>query len=242
MIEKRVGKKGVDIFFLVCLLCGVLTLVLALHPRTLVEWLARQYPEILFSNPTSIKMVALTIDDGPQAETTSQILDVLEVNNAKATFFLIGDNVRGNELLVKRIVADGHEIGNHMWLDEASVSLDPGEFEEKLLRTKRLLDAFQPTMWFRPGSGRFNDDMLEIVSDNGYRTVLASVYPYDVEIPSVVFAIDFLLSNIQPGDIVILHDGHERGIRTNDILSQVLPALNKRGFKVVTVSQLQEQG
>jgi len=90
--------------------------------RAVVQWkvshLVRDNPQVLYRVETRAKAIALTIDDGPDAATTPEILSVLERNGAHATFFIITSRVPGNEELLRRIVAEGHELGNHLLQDE----------------------------------------------------------------------------------------------------------------------------
>ncbi|MEE9579507.1 MAG: polysaccharide deacetylase family protein, partial [Gemmatimonadota bacterium] len=99
---------------LVALVFGVATL----SPGWFVGGLSRVSPEVLYFVETDRPTVALTIDDGPDPATTARILDVLERHGARATFFLITDRVPGNEAILRRILDEGHEIGNHLTREE----------------------------------------------------------------------------------------------------------------------------
>ena len=140
-------------------------------------------PRVLYSVAISDRVVALTIDDAPNAATTPELLAVLERHGARATFFVIADQISGNESLLERIVAEGHELGNHMTRDEPSIELGPDEFERELLRAGAMLAPFGGTRWFRPGSGYYDDVMLDILDRHGYRCALGSVYPIDAQLP-----------------------------------------------------------
>ncbi|MBW2272119.1 MAG: polysaccharide deacetylase family protein [Deltaproteobacteria bacterium] len=200
------------------------------------------HPAVLYSVDISVDvehlMLALTIDDGPDAETTPIILDVLERNDARATFFVLSDRIEGNEALVRRMIEEGHELGNHMARDFPSVELPPQEFEAELLEAEGVLSLFDETRWFRPGSGWYNEEMLSTLSEQGYDLALGSIYPLDAHIPSTAFARNLLLWRAQPGAIIVLHDVGKRGLRTADTLSRVLPELTRRGYRVVTLSEL----
>src|SRR5688500_12072277 len=97
-------------------------------PASLVERIASVKPGCLYSVPRTEKVVALTLDDGPDSTTPPALLSILARNDARATFFLISGNLPGNDTLVRRLVREGHEIGNHLTRDEASISLSPREF------------------------------------------------------------------------------------------------------------------
>jgi peptidoglycan-N-acetylglucosamine deacetylase len=214
--------------------------------RATVQWqvrrLAKDNPRVLYSVETSTRALALTIDDGPDPVTTPAILDLLERNGAHATFFIITGRVPGNEELLRRMVAEGHEIGNHLTRDEPSIKLAPEEFERQLLDSHELLSEFAAVRWFRPGSGRYNARMLATIERHGYRCALGSNYPFDPHIRWSWFSRRFILSNAQPGSIVILHDWTSKGRRTVKTLSRLLPQLRERGFDIVTLTELESVG
>jgi peptidoglycan/xylan/chitin deacetylase (PgdA/CDA1 family) len=207
--------------------------------RYKVRDLAHDHPDVMYFVDTRAKAVALTLDDGPDARTTPAILDLLRQHGARATFFLITSRVAGNEELVRRMLAEGHEIGNHMVRDEPSIELAPWEFERQLAESHGLLSGFAPVRWFRPGSGHYDERMLRAVDRRGYRLALGSVYPFDPQIRWPWFSKRFVLGNVREGSIVILHDAGSNGKRTLETLGDVLPKLSERGLRVVTLSELE---
>jgi peptidoglycan/xylan/chitin deacetylase (PgdA/CDA1 family) len=216
--------------------------VLLLQPQWLIDFFARRSPQVLYFAETDQPLVALTLDDGPDPHSTPQILDVLERYEARATFFLISDRVRGNEGLVQQMVEAGHELGNHMTQDRPSIRLSSAEFEAALLEADSVLSHFTDVRWFRPAGGWYNDAMLSIIEAHGYRCALGSVHPYDATIPSSAFAARHTLRGVRPGAVVILHDGGGRGLRTAAALERILPELKRRGLRTVTLSELAAEG
>lgn len=93
--------------------------------------------------------------------------------------------------------------------------------------------------WFRPGSGKYDERMLATLQKYGYTCALGSVYPFDPQIPWSWFSTRFILGSAQAGSIIILHDWGAKGRRTAKTLSKVLPALRERGFRIVTLSELE---
>ena len=207
-------------------------------PDWLIDRLARWYPGCLYQVPTQKRLVALTIDDGPDPVSTPPILAELRRHQATATFFLITNRLRGQERLVRSLVAEGHELGNHLTQDRSSIRLSPHAFEADLLQAQRDLSRWGPSIWARPGSGWYSKAMIEVMRRHGYRCALGSVYPFDATIPSVAWATGYILRNVKPGAIVVLHDGGSRGQRTVRILAEVLPELRRRGYRVVSLSEL----
>ncbi len=211
-----------------------------LKSNWVIAKLIQRYPGALYSVRTQEPVVALTIDDGPDPATTPQILDILRQHDARATFFLITDRVRGNEAIARRIVAEGHELGNHLTTDQPSIRFALFEFERQLREAHDILSRFAKVRWFRPGSGWYTPAMLAILDDYGYRCALGSVYPYDAWVPSTRFAIRYVLGRVEAGSVIVLHDHRGRGRRTAVSLSVILPELRRRGFRVVTLSELEE--
>jgi peptidoglycan-N-acetylglucosamine deacetylase len=223
-------------------ICFLILAALLIRPGPLVRWLARRYPEVLFHLHTDEPLVALTIDDSPHPEITPSILDVLAEHDAHATFFVIGDRVPGNEEIVRRMVAEGHELGNHLMEDAPSYRLPAAEFERQLLQTHELLAPYGPIRWCRPGHGWFNRRMLGQLHDRGYRCAMASAYSLEFRATSARYAARHVLLNARPGAVIVLHDGVGAGRQTVAVLRRVLPELQRRDYRVVTLSDLAGDG
>jgi peptidoglycan/xylan/chitin deacetylase (PgdA/CDA1 family) len=151
---------------------------------------------------------------------------------------LITDHISGNEEILVHMVKEGHELGNHLTADQPSIRLAPSEFERQLLAAHETLSRYSDVVWFRPGGGWYNTAMLSILKKCGYRCALGSVYPFDAKIGFSGFAARYVLWNVRPGSIIVLHDHGARGKRTASALATVLPELNRRGFRVVPLSEL----
>jgi len=212
--------------------------ILMLQPRWILRQLNGYSDKVLYSVETELPLIALTIDDGPDPDTTARILDTLAKYEASATFFVLAGHVPGNEVLLERMVLEGHEIGNHMITDQPSIRLSSEEFESRLLAARQTLAPFSDTSWFRPGSGWYNRSMLAILARHGYHTVLGSIYPWDAHLPSSRFAARYILSRAYPGAVIVLHDVDQRGRRTATTLETILPELKERGLRVVTLTEL----
>lgn len=230
-ISLLTGLSAMGLF----LLFGV---VLWLHPEWLITKLRNRSPEVLYSIETQKPVVALTIDDGPDAHGSPKILDVLDEYGAHATFFIITDHMPGNETLVERMILEGHELGNHLTADEPSIALSLQDFENELLEADQALSPFMDVHWVRPGSGWYNDEMLATIKKHDYRCALGSVYPYDPQVGMSWFSAYYVLWKIKPGAVIVLHDFDRRGERTAKALRIILPALESRGYSVVTLSEL----
>ena len=219
---------------------GVLTIALWTAPRWLVPLIARHSRGCLYSVATRDRAVALTLDDGPDSVHTPEILQLLRTHGARATFFLISGRVAGNERLVAAISADRSEIGNHLTRDEPSYRLTAEQFAAAAGEAGDVLGRFGTVRWLRPASGWYTSAMVAAMEQQGYRCALGSIYPYDAQISSASLSAGYIMANVRPGSIIILHEGGDRGRRTVEVLRRVLPALKKRGYRVVSLSELNE--
>lgn len=215
--------------------------VMFFQPRWMLRLISEIFPGPVYFVETNAPIAALTIDDGPDPLTTPKILEVLFRHRAKATFFLISGQVPGNEAIISAIVEQGHELGNHLTRNETSIKLTAAGFEAALLEADTVLSRFAEVRWVRPGSGWYNSEMIKIIHSHNYRCALGSVFPYDVQIPWSWFTTHHLLLNIHPGAILILHDTGLLGERTASVLDTVLPELHRRGYRIVSLSELVNQ-
>jgi peptidoglycan/xylan/chitin deacetylase (PgdA/CDA1 family) len=139
------------------------------------------------------------------------------------------------------MVEEGHEIGNHLMYESVSIFLESEEFKNQLKMTHKILSGFGPIHWMRPGSGWFNKRMLREISEYGYKCALGSVYPYDPYISNVNFISNFVLRNVFPGAIIILHEGKANRQHTVEVLRLIIPELEKKGYEIVTLTDLLEK-
>ena len=197
------------------------------------------HPDVLHRVETAAPLVGLTLDDGPDPLGTPALLDVLARHGATATFFLLGERADAHPELVERIVAGGHELGNHGMRDAPGIELGEAAFVRDLRAAERELTAFQPELrWYRPGSAWYDDAMVEAARRHGYTLALGSVYPFDAQIEDTSFASWWLRTGADPGDVIVLHDGPQRGLRAARVLDVVLPDLAAKGMRGVTLGEL----
>ena len=221
---------------------GSVVIAALLRPGPVVRWLSRRFPNVLFAQPDAGPLVALSFDDSPHPMLTPRILDVLAEHDARATFFMIGERVAGNEAVVRRLISEGHELGNHLMSDAPSARLSAAEFERQLLQTHAVLAPFGPVRWLRPGHGWFTRRMLDQLPAHGYQCALASAYALEFLAVPAPYAARHILLAVRPGSVIVLHDGAAERARTVAVLERLLPALRRRGYRVVTVSELAAGG
>ena len=196
---------------------------------------------------TREKAVALTFDDGPHPAYTPQVLDLLARHGAKATFFMLGKLAARYPELVKRVHAEGHEIGNHSWDHPSLAMLDRPELEQQLLRTRDVLGPVTGEL-MRPPYGYQSLKSFRFAKEHGLRPVCWDVAPDDWSgVPADVMA-DRLLAEVKPGSIVLLHDNlytfEEPGHRDRGPMLQALDTFlrERADHAFVTVSELMGMG
>jgi peptidoglycan/xylan/chitin deacetylase (PgdA/CDA1 family) len=194
--------------------------------------------DVLSHVETEASVFGLTFDDGPNPDITPQLLDVLARHGARATFFLVGERVLGNEAIVARIAAEGHELANHLMRDEPSVLLPDPEFRRQLRQVSSLLAPYGKIRCFRPGSGWLTPRMIRSAAQQDLRCVLGDVVARHDGVARDKRIQRYLLRRIRPGSIVVLHEGapNRRGVVS--ATDQVLAELSHRGLAAVTVSRL----
>lgn len=210
----------------------------ACAPRWLVRAAARRWPDIVFRVETGRPAVALSLDDGPDPAVTPRVLDVLAANAATATFFMLGSRAERHPQIVARVVAEGHELGNHGWLDRPCRSLAPAAFADDLTRTHEVLARHARVDLMRPGSGLIRRDQRRVLPERGYRCALGSVYPFDAWLPAGPRLAADVTRRAGPGDVVILHEGRPDRRRVVAVLEAVLPGLRGRGLEITTLGDL----
>ena len=186
------------------------------------------------------KLVALTFDDGPSTEFTPKVLEILNRYQVKATFFLVGAQVVANQHLAKELIARGHAIGNHTWghprLWEQSPEVMQDEIQLCQEELERVLVARTP--YFRPPEGLCTEDMLKLVRREHYTLVMWTVALEHKLSPSAHAEAQRVLLLIQPGDIILAHDGGPHRERTVEALPLVIAGLQARDYRLVTIPEL----
>ena len=247
-LRRRARRRRMATLAGLAALCALLLVpfyIVYKPPQFVIRYFAYRWPDVLWEvslPPTAGKVIALTIDDTP-SEYTREILEVLAENEAHATMFVIGGQVSGREEVLREIVRGGHELGNHAMHDEAARGLTTEELEAQIYKTQDMIrEAYTaegkdgpPHQYFRPGSGFFSDRMRTLVDKLGFRLILGSVYPHDPQIQYWWLNAKHILSMARPGAIIICHD---RRPWTIPMLRKVLPELKRRGYRVVTVTDL----
>jgi peptidoglycan/xylan/chitin deacetylase (PgdA/CDA1 family) len=184
------------------------------------------------------KYIAMTFDDGPHIQNTPRLLDMLRARNIKATFFVVGQCVNLYPNIVRRTIAEGHEIGNHSNTHRLLSKLGDEEIKADLHRCHDAVEraAGYRMKVMRPPYGGLQQRQREMVhAEFGYPIILWSVDPLDWKRPGPAAVESRILSATTPGAIILAHDIHGQ---TVDAMPSTLDTLLRRGYQFVTVSQL----
>ena len=195
-----------------------------------------------------MKPVALTFDDGPSAW-TPLVLDLLREHGARATFFVIGQRAREHPDLVKRIVAEGHELGSHTLTHPRLTEIPEDEVRQEITGGLAAIEEVlgqRPTLFRAPGF-HADERELAIVEELGLEAVFAHVDPQDwrpERDSHTIFSL--VLRDLREGVIVDLHDGfpppparsRDDCTPTVEALDHLLPCLRPEGFETVTISEI----
>ena len=182
--------------------------------------------------------IAITFDDGPHPQNTTRLLDILRARNIKATFYVIGRSVDLYPQVVRRTVAEGHEIGNHTHTHRLLTKLSDSEIRTEMARCRDAVGraaGVQPRTMRPPYGGLLQRQRELVHAEFGYPTILWSVDPLDWKNRNSSLITSRILSGASAGGIVLAHDLHAT---TVDAMPGTLDGLLRRGFKFVTVSQL----
>lgn len=182
--------------------------------------------------------IALTFDDGPAKATTPKLLDLLQKRGVKVTFFVQGMNAKDNPDILKREIAEGHEIGNHSWDHPDLARKSEDVVRNQIQQTQNTVFQItgQKPKVLRPPYGAMTDHQKKWVHDEfGVNIIIWAVDPLDWKRPGPAVVAQRVVSETKPGDIILAHDIHQG---TVDAVPAILDGLEAKGYKFVTVSQL----
>nr|WP_244141894.1 polysaccharide deacetylase family protein [aff. Roholtiella sp. LEGE 12411] len=187
------------------------------------------------------KVIALTFDDGPWPQTTDQVLDILQANNIKGTFFVVGQNLKNYPELGKRIVTEGHVIANHTWHHWYHF-FNPQAAAFEIDRTTDLIYQITgvKTTLFRPPGGILHNGLVAYAKNQKYTVVMWSADSIDYKLPTVPHLINNVIKDSKPGGIVLMHDGGGNRSRTVQALPEIIGNFRKQGYRFVTIPELLE--
>lgn len=184
--------------------------------------------------PAEVKVAALTFDDGPHPECTARLLDGLRERGVKATFFLMGQNIEGNEELVRRMKEEGHLIGNHSYRHVRLTQEGEDAVCQAIERTAEQIEAItgQRPQYLRPPYGDWNESLESRVEGT---TVFWTVDSLDWKLQDTAQIVERVERQIGSGDIVLLHDIFPTSV---DAALELIDRLREQGYVFVTAEEL----
>jgi peptidoglycan/xylan/chitin deacetylase (PgdA/CDA1 family) len=234
-LTRRVRETG----FLVLLIGVILFLTTHLLPCFSL------FHPILCRAEGSEKILALSFDDGPNEPYTSQILDILKQEGIPATFFLVGENVSRYPEVVRRIQAEGHQIGNHSFTHTPVIFMSPDEIRDEIQKWESTLPVALNSdgKIFRAPRGWKSPFLNQVLADKGYRLIGWTRGVWDTDQPGSEVLFQRLTQDIGPGEIILLHDGGNNlaGVDRSDlvaVLPRVLQHYRAQGFRFVKISDI----
>jgi len=180
------------------------------------------------------KQVALSFDDGPSVH-TEEVLDILKKEQVVATFFLIGKNINGQENLLKRMVAEGHSLGNHSFYHRGSFDWQSTQkMRAELEKTNEAITAVteRKVCLFRPPFGVTNPNLGKAINSLGLRSIGWNVRSYDTIARNEKRLLQRILQKVKPGSILLLHD---RCAITASILPELVKQLKIKGYSFTAI-------
>jgi len=226
---------------------GWLLLILLVVGIGIIAWGAFNIKGNLFltaihKGDATNRQIALSFDDGPHPVYTPQVLALLNEYGTQATFFCIGKNIAQHPEIVQQIHAAGHVVGNHSFTHAHTIDFHgKANWLDELRQTD---DAIAQAIgrrprFFRPPYGVTTPHLAKAIRASGHAVIGWRVRPYDtLKSRQPHYIARTILQQVKPGDIVLLHDIHDRIV---PVLEQLLPQLEQRGFTMVTVAKLIDQ-
>ncbi|MFL3654875.1 MAG: polysaccharide deacetylase family protein [Halioglobus sp.] len=211
--------------------------------------LIASYNGTIVTVPVTEKVVALTYDDGPNPPHTQALLATLERHSVKATFFLKGQNVEAFPEAVRVIAQSGHEIGNHSYSHRPMFSLSKTAMLEELVRTNRLIENlvdYKPAL-FRPPYGIQGPGLKMALDELDMTSILMSTSGLDWEVTEPKLIASAVVESIEPGSIILLHDGHgdvsdpnaqDSRAASVEATGIIIETLRAQGYRFATVGEL----
>jgi peptidoglycan/xylan/chitin deacetylase (PgdA/CDA1 family) len=208
-----------------------------------VDWASMFPNEVILHGPTNRKVVSLTFDDGPDDVWTPQVLDVLKRFNVKGTFMCVGRRIQQNPEVLRRIIREGHVVGNHTWSHPNLTKIPLNEVRNQIESTSNeihRLAGVRPVL-FRPPYGALNLDVIREIMSLGDKIIYWDVDSLDwAGLTARQVSIN-ILAHVGPGSIILQHSAGGRGeslLDTVRSLPYTIQTLHREGYHFATVPQL----
>ncbi len=231
-MKKRIIYLGIITIIIILLLLGTYRLM---NSRTF-----QLFGGLTAQVNTDEKVVALTFDDGPTQQ-VEDILPILEKYDAKATFFLIGNEIEKNPEAAQMIVQAGHQIGNHTYSHNRMVLKSPSFIKEEIEKTNMLIvkAGFTGEIDFRPPNGKKLLALPYYLDQQNIDTITWNLEP-DSYYSSSADKLNYIKDHVKPGSIILMHPMYDQTGEELETIEGIVKALSREGYKFITVNELQE--
>ena len=203
------------------------------------KWIKKVFNNLVWDIPNSDKKIYLTFDDGPIPDVTEWVLDLLKLEEIKATFFCIGDNIKKHPEVYKRILAEGHQTGNHTFNHLNGWKTNTKSYLEnfKLSETEHSKLNTEHSFLFRPPYGKIKPSQSKAIRQLGYKIIMWDVLSYDFDPTiSVEKCLENVISNTEQGSIIVFHDSLKAEKNLKYALPKAIQILKNRGFVFDVIS------
>ncbi len=207
-----------------------------MYINSIPNWIQKIFKKYLWQMPVNDfrPAVYLTFDDGPHPEITDWILEQLDHFEAKATFFCIGKNVVEYPNVYKRILDAGHQVGNHTHNHLKGRSSKAEDYINDTKRAQQFIDS----KLFRPPYGSIKKGQAERLQEMGFKIVLWSLIPGDWDAKvSPEECLENIVFNLEPGDIIVLHDSEKAKTNMQYVLPRLLEHCKKQGWAIDAIPE-----
>ncbi len=200
-----------------------------------VKWI---FKNRIWEGPADEKAIYLTFDDGPIPEVTPWVLDQLKSFNAKATFFCIGENVQKHPEIFKKIIAEGHKVGNHTFNHLNGWKTSTPEYVLNTLKARQIIEKNLPgkepakNALFRPPYGRIKSKQVRELQKRDFRIIMWSNLSMDYNTGiTPERCCQNVIDHARPGSVIVFHDSFKAQKNLVKVLPRVLDHLNREGYK-----------
>jgi peptidoglycan/xylan/chitin deacetylase (PgdA/CDA1 family) len=204
-------------------------------------WLKKLYPRCIWDIAVKEKIIYLTFDDGPHPVVTPFVLDTLKQYNAKATFFCIGKNVVAHADIYRRVLDEGHRVGNHTFNHLNGWKVSDELYLKNILEAGRYIDS----SLFRPPYGKITRFQVKLLTgirnspvNSNFKIIMWDVLSgdFDVSLSAETCSLN-VIKNAAPGSVVVFHDSEKAFPRLKEALPKALQYLSEKGYKFEAIEQ-----
>lgn len=231
------------IFFIIALATVFILKALELLNRLSTSLKFQVFGELVNQVDTAQKVIALTYDDGPNPPYTNQLLDLLQRHQIKATFFVVGKAIEKHPETVRLLLSNGHEIGNHSYSHKPLIFEKPGFIWSEIEKTDQILRQLgvKQEIHFRAPYGRKLIALPYFLAKLRKKNILWDIDSKDYEASNPEDIETYVLDQVHPGSIILMHDGGGDRWRTVVATEKLIEKLKEKGYTFKTVSELMRQ-